>query len=99
MTLAKWPKAESLFGDHRSWSTKECMSKCANESMNNYFFFGGGGFEFFGLWLPPAKGRAGTPVVATKSGYKKKSSLFQEGSHQEESQSGGAVPESRVVFN
>ena len=26
-----------------------------------------GFFKFFGLWLPPAKERSGTPVVATKS--------------------------------
>ena len=29
-------------------------------------------FKFCGLWLPPAKGRSGTPVVETKSWYKKK---------------------------
>ena len=28
--------------------------------------------QVFGLWLPPAKGRSGTPAVATKSWYKKK---------------------------
>ena len=28
--------------------------------------------QVFGLWLPPAKGRSGTPALATKSWYKKK---------------------------
>ena len=47
------------------------MSKCVNKSLNNYFFFLFGFFKSFGLWLPPAKGRSGTPVVATMSCYKK----------------------------
>ena len=28
--------------------------------------------QVFGLWLPPTKGRSGTPAVATKSWYKNK---------------------------
>ena len=34
-------------------------------------------WQVFGLWLPPAKGRSGTPAVATKSWHKKKYKLNQ----------------------
>ena len=45
----------------------------------NYFFFLSlfRIFQVFGLWLPSAKGRSGTPAVATKSWYiKEKSTQF-----------------------
>ena len=52
------------------------MSKCVSEWEYEYLiiiFFIYVILQVFGLWLPPAKGRSGTPAVATESWYKKKS--------------------------